>query len=55
MCLADFDSYIKGFKKIISLYEDEERWNRISLVNIGYSSYFSSDRTINEYLDKIWN
>lgn len=55
MCLADFDSYIKGFEKIISLYEDEERWNKVSLVNIGYSSYFSSDRTINEYLDKIWN
>jgi starch phosphorylase len=37
------------------IYGDKERWARMSLANIANSSFFSSDRTIREYADDIWN
>ncbi|MDD4779746.1 MAG: glycogen/starch/alpha-glucan phosphorylase [Tissierellia bacterium] len=55
MCFADFDSYIDVHKKVSSLYnEDKRKWNQMSLINIATSGYFSSDRTISEYCNKIW-
>ena len=37
------------------LYIDKERWQRMCGVNIAHSGIFSSDRTIQEYADDIWN
>lgn len=56
MCFADFDSYMDVHGKASHLYFDDKRkWNQMSLVNIACSGIFSSDRTIMEYSDKIWN
>lgn len=56
MCFADFDSYIDVHKKASHLYfENKRKWNQMSLMNIACSGIFSSDRTIREYADKIWN
>lgn len=53
--LADFDAYVKAHEKINVLYQDRLGWARKCLINIARSAYFSSDRTIKEYAEDIWN
>ncbi len=56
MCFADYDSYMDVHKKASLLYFNEKRrWNQMSLMNIACAGAFSSDRSIKEYADKIWN
>ncbi|HZK55038.1 MAG TPA: glycogen/starch/alpha-glucan phosphorylase, partial [Desulfosporosinus sp.] len=52
--LKDFPSYLEMHNKLQTLYLNQTKWNRISLVNIANSGKFSSDRTIREYADWIW-
>jgi len=52
--LADFDAYIKAHEKIYNLYQDKSLWARKCLINIAKSNYFSSDRTIEDYVRDIW-
>lgn len=52
--LADFNSYAKAQEKIGELYQDKETWAKMCLVNIAKSGYFSSDRTIEDYVREIW-
>ena len=54
MCLADFQSYVDAQDELDKAYGDKERWNRMSLVNVAKSGFFSSDRSIQEYADRIW-
>ena len=54
MVLADFDEYSKAHDKIFTMYQNKEEWAKKCLINIANSSYFSSDRTINEYVNDIW-
>lgn len=54
MCLADFDSYIECHEKMDMAYKDREKWNQMSLKCISSMGYFSSDRAIEEYVQKIW-
>ncbi|MEG0684584.1 MAG: glycogen/starch/alpha-glucan phosphorylase, partial [Coprobacillus sp.] len=51
---ADFESYIKAQEKINDLYKDRAVWSKMCLVNIAKSGYFSSDRTIEDYVADIW-
>lgn len=51
---ADFASYIAAQEKIQSLYQDTSTWAKKCLLNIAKSGFFSSDRTIQEYVDEIW-
>lgn len=53
--LKDFDSYVKAQDKIDKLYRDKSKWSDVSIVNIGCSGIFSSDRTIYEYASEIWD
>ena len=53
--LADFDSYVKAQEKIQELYQNKELWNKMCLVNIANSSFFTSDRTIKSYAEEIWH
>ena len=53
--LGDFDSYVKAWENMDQIYNDKERWARMSLANIANSAFFSSDRTIAEYAKDIWN
>ncbi len=55
LCLADFDSYIEAHNKMDKIYKDKLEWNRRSLLSIASMGYFSSDRSVQEYVDKIWN
>lgn len=53
--LADYPSYIETQDKIARLYQDKEAWLTKSILNVARMSKFSSDRTIAEYAEKIWN
>ena len=51
---ADFEAYVAAQEKVNELYQDKQRWARMCLVNIAQSGYFSSDRTIEDYVSDIW-
>ncbi len=53
--LADFESYAKAQEKIQELYQDRKHWNKMCLMNIANSSFFTSDRTIKSYAEEIWH
>lgn len=53
--LKDFGSYIEAQEKISSLYQDRKHWNQMCITNIAKSGYFTSDRTIEEYVRDIWH
>ena len=53
--LYDFESYREAQLKIQELYSDKTKWNTMCLMNVAKSGYFSSDRTIEEYVRDIWN
>lgn len=53
--LADFDAYVKAQERVEELYQDKHQWAKMCLVNIAKSGYFSSDRTIEEYAEDIWD
>ena len=53
--LADFHSYANAQKAIEEAYRDEKRWAKMSMLNTAHSGKFSSDRTIQEYVDEIWH
>lgn len=54
MCLADFESYIDAHYKMDKAYADQEWWSKKSLHCIASMGHFSSDRSIEEYVQKIW-
>ncbi len=53
--LADFDSYVKAQEKIQELYQNKSLWNKMCLMNIANSGFFTSDRTIKSYAEEIWH
>lgn len=53
--LKDFASYMDAWSKLCALYDDSTLWQQKALVNIAKSGYFSSDRTIIEYVRDIWH
>ena len=53
--LADFESYCEVQEKVIEARRDPEEWTRKSIMNTAGSGKFSSDRTIREYAQEIWN
>ncbi len=55
MVLADFADYRQAQQKIEELWNDREKWNRMSLMNISGAGRFAADRAINEYAENIWN
>ncbi len=54
MTLLDLNDYIKVKEEIFEAYENDENWQKMSLVNIAKAGYFSSDRTIEQYNNDIW-
>jgi starch phosphorylase len=53
--LKDFDSYVKAQEKISKLYKDQLNWQKMALINIASSGFFTSDRTIEQYVQDIWH
>ena len=55
MLLADLRSYSDAQDRIDATYRDQKKWNRMSLMNIARSGFFSSDRAVMEYARDIWH
>ena len=53
--LADFRSYAEAQKKISEMYKDEKGWAKKAILNTAHAGKFSSDRTIQQYVDEIWH
>jgi starch phosphorylase len=54
LLLADFESYMDTQDAVGKLYQDEEAWARKAILNVARMAKFSSDRTIGEYANNIW-
>ena len=55
MLLADLRSYSEAQDRVDAAYRDAKKWNRMSLVNVARSGFFSSDRSVMEYARDIWH
>ena len=55
MCAADFDSYAAVQNQVAELYRKPIEWQRKALHNVAMMGLFSSDRSIREYAEKIWD
>ena len=53
--LKDFQSYAAAQKKVEEAYRNEKEWAKSAILNIACSGKFSSDRTIQQYVDDIWH
>lgn len=53
--LADYASYIEAQSQVDRLYQNPDAWARKAVLNVARSGHFSSDRTIGEYANLIWD
>ena len=53
--LKDFRSYAEAQKRVEAAYRDEKGWAKSAILNVACSGKFTSDRTIQEYVDDIWH
>ncbi len=52
--LKDFDAYAAAHEKIGNMYQNQKQWQSMAIVNVARSGFFSTDRTIQQYVDDIW-
>ena len=55
MIAADFEAYFAAQRRVDHLWHSQSDWLRASTLNIAHMGWFSSDRTISEYANEIWN
>lgn len=53
--LKDFASYVEAQERLEKMYKDKEAWAKMAVIDTAKSGKFSSDRTIKEYAEEIWN
>ena len=53
--MADYRSYIDCQQRVSEAFKDQEKWTKMSILNVARSGKFSSDRTIREYCKEIWD
>jgi glycogen phosphorylase len=54
LLFADYQSYIDCQDRVAKAYQDQDNWTRMSILNSARMGKFSSDRSIQEYCDEIW-
>ncbi len=55
LVLADYEAYVNMQGEVDQLFKDQDEWNRMALLNTARVGKFSSDRTIKDYADEIWD
>jgi starch phosphorylase len=55
LLMADYQSYIECQEKAAKTYLDPEAWTRMSILNVAHCGFFSSDRSMRQYCDDIWD
>ncbi len=55
LLLADYAAYVACQDEVERLYRDREEWQRRAILNVAHMGRFSSDRTVREYAERIWN
>jgi starch phosphorylase len=55
LLLADYRAYVDCQRKVAEAFKDQPAWHRMAVLNIAKMGKFSSDRTIREYAQEIWN
>lgn len=55
MALADFDAYMNAQERVEKHYADTEAWTTSAILNVARSGFFSSDRSMKDYNERIWH
>jgi glycogen phosphorylase len=55
MALADYASYLEAQDQVDAAYADTDTWTKSAILNVARSGFFSSDRSMREYIDRIWH
>jgi starch phosphorylase len=55
LTLADYRAYADAQETVEAAWRDEDRWTRMSILNVARSGFFSADRTVADYVDRIWH
>ena len=55
MALQDFESYATVQREVEAKYSDPEAWTRSTILNVARTGFFSSDRSMRDYIQRIWH
>jgi starch phosphorylase len=55
MLMADFSAYVNAQSQADALFKDPQAWSERAILNVAGMGAFSTDRTISEYIDRVWS